>query len=89
MVQQMNQKSKDEASQISDMCSKKDLEPEGHISSNCTRKRERHPTVMVEYGDHELQALLDLEKPKKKKGKGVASKVYVINKEPKRDFSQI
>ncbi len=65
-------------------------EGEGHISSNCTKKRERHHTVVVGYEDHELQALLDLEKPKKKmKGKGVATKGFDVNKKPKRDLSHI
>ena len=40
---------------------------EGHISCNCTRKRERFPMIVVEYDDQELQSLLALEKPKKKK----------------------
>src|SRR6266480_5672777 len=53
---------------------------EGHISSNCTRKRERHHTVVVEYEDHELEALLDLEKPRKKKK---------CNNMEKRDISQV
>jgi len=65
-------------------------EGEGHISISCTKKRERNHTVVVGYEDHELQALLDLEKPKKKmKGKGVATKGFDVNKKPKRDLSHI
>ncbi|MEI4927355.1 hypothetical protein Q8G50_33095, partial [Klebsiella pneumoniae] len=40
---------------------------EGHISSNCPKKRERFPTFQVRYEEHELEELLALERPKKKK----------------------
>jgi hypothetical protein len=40
---------------------------EGHLSRNCSRKRERFPTTMVEYEESELRDLLALEIPKKKK----------------------
>src|SRR3954463_5509066 len=42
-------------------------EEEGHISSNCPKKRERFPTFVVKYEEHELEELLALERPKKKK----------------------
>jgi hypothetical protein len=42
-------------------------EEEGHLSRNCSRKRERFPTTMVEYEELELRGLLALERPKKKK----------------------
>jgi hypothetical protein len=42
-------------------------EEEGHLSKNCSRKRERFPTTMVEYEESELRGLLALERPKKKK----------------------
>ena len=53
---------------------------EGHISSNCTRKRERFPTYVVEYEDHELEDLLALEKPKRKKN---------CNNSKEKDISQV
>src|SRR4051812_25695374 len=40
---------------------------EGHISSNCPKKRERFPTFEVNYEEHELEELLALERPNKKK----------------------
>src|SRR5215216_5788374 len=40
---------------------------EGHISSNCPKKRERFPTYVVKYEEHELEELLALDRPKKKK----------------------
>ena len=52
---------------------------EGHISSNCTRKRERFPTYVVEYEDQQLEDLLALEKPKKKK----------YNNSKEKDLSQV
>src|SRR3954462_10396088 len=42
---------------------------EGHISSKCPKKRERFPTYVVKYEEHELEELLALERPKKKKKK--------------------
>src|SRR3954465_5779605 len=52
---------------------------EGHISSNCPKKRERFPTFVVNYEEHELEALLALEKPKKKKYKEI-SQVWCNNR---------
>jgi hypothetical protein len=40
---------------------------EGHLSRNCSKMRERFPNFVVECEDQELQDLLALEKPKKKK----------------------
>jgi hypothetical protein len=54
-------------------------EEEGHLSSNCSRKRERHPTTVVEYEGNELRDLLALKKPKKKKKKKGNSKVLCFN----------
>ena len=42
-------------------------EEEGHISSNHPKKREIFPTFEVRYEEHELEELLALERPKKKK----------------------
>jgi hypothetical protein len=42
-------------------------EEEGHLSRNCSRKRERFPTTMVEYEENEVRDLLALEISKKKK----------------------
>jgi hypothetical protein len=42
-------------------------EEEGHLSRNCSRKRERFLTTVVEYEESELRSLLALERPKKKK----------------------
>jgi hypothetical protein len=42
-------------------------EEEGHLSRNCSRKRERFPTTMVEYEESEVRDLLALEVTKKKK----------------------
>jgi cellular nucleic acid-binding protein len=52
---------------------------EGHISSNCTRKRERLPTYVVEFEDQELEDLLALGKPKKKKKRRNNSKEKEIS----------
>jgi hypothetical protein len=51
-------------------------EEEGHLSRNCSRKRERFPTAIVEYEEPELRDLLALERPKKKKDN---SKVLCFN----------
>jgi hypothetical protein len=40
---------------------------EEHLSKKCSRKRERFPTFKVEYEDQELEDLLALERPKRKK----------------------
>jgi hypothetical protein len=42
-------------------------EEEGHLSRNCSKKRECFPTTVVEYEDNEVRDLLALEVPKKKK----------------------
>jgi hypothetical protein len=51
-------------------------EEEGHLSRNCSRKRERFPTTKVEYEEKEVRDLLALERPKKKKD---TSKVLCFN----------
>jgi hypothetical protein len=38
-----------------------------HLSRNCSRKRERFPTAIVEYREKEVRELLALERPQKKK----------------------
>jgi hypothetical protein len=43
-------------------------EEEGHLSRNCSKKRER-PSTVVEYQENEVRNLLDLELPTKKKMK--------------------
>jgi hypothetical protein len=48
---------------------------DGHLSRNCSKKRERFPTVVVEYQENEIRDLLALELPTKKKKKHVYSKV--------------
>jgi hypothetical protein len=40
---------------------------EGHLSRNCSRKRERFPTTIVEYEENKVRDLLALERPKNKK----------------------
>jgi hypothetical protein len=42
-------------------------EEERHLPGNCSKKRERFPTTVVEYEENEVRDLLALEKPKKKK----------------------
>jgi hypothetical protein len=42
-------------------------EEEGHLSRNCSRKREDFPTAIVEYEENEVRDLLALERPKRKK----------------------
>jgi hypothetical protein len=51
-------------------------EEEGHLSRNCSRKRERFLTTRVEYEEKEVRDLLALERPKKKKD---TSKVLCFN----------
>jgi hypothetical protein len=46
-----------------------------HLPVNCTKKRERFPTAVVEYQENEVRELLALELPTKKKKKQVYSKV--------------
>jgi hypothetical protein len=50
-----------------------------HLPGNCTKKRERFPTTIVEYQENEIRDLLALERPKKKKKKQVYSKVLCFN----------
>jgi hypothetical protein len=61
-------------------------EEEGHLSRNCSRKREGFPTAIVEYGENEVRDILAREIPKKKKKmikKKDNSKVLCFNcKEP-------
>jgi hypothetical protein len=40
-----------------------------HLPGNCSKKREKFPTTIVEYEDNEIRDLLALELPKKKKKK--------------------
>jgi hypothetical protein len=64
---------------------------EEHLSKNFSRKRERFPTFKVEYEDQELEDLLALERPKKKK-KNKAKEQRVENgstKKRMRDLSHI
>jgi RNase P subunit RPR2 len=42
---------------------------QGHLPGNCSKKRERFPTTVVEYEENEVRDLLALEIPKKKKKK--------------------
>jgi hypothetical protein len=51
-------------------------EEEGQLSRNCSRKRERFPTAIVEYEQKEVRDLLALERPKQKKDN---SKVLCLN----------
>jgi hypothetical protein len=41
-------------------------EEEGHLSRNCSKKRECFPTTVVEYEENEVRDLLALERPKRK-----------------------
>jgi hypothetical protein len=54
-------------------------EEEGHLSRNCSKKRERLPTTMVENEENEVRDLLALERPKKKKRKQDYCKVLCFN----------
>jgi hypothetical protein len=51
-------------------------EEKGHLSRNCSRKQERFPIAIVEYGEMEVRELLAFEGPKKKKDN---SKVLCFN----------
>jgi hypothetical protein len=42
-------------------------EEEGHLSRNCSQKREKFSTTIVEYEENEVRDLLALERPKRKK----------------------
>jgi hypothetical protein len=61
-----------------DVTTKRRLEggKQGRLSRNCSRKRERFPTAIVEYGEMEVRELLALERPKKKKD---TRKVWCFN----------
>jgi hypothetical protein len=54
-------------------------EEEGHLSRNCSRKRERHPTAEVEYKENEVRDLLAFKRPNRKKEKKDNSKVLCLN----------
>jgi hypothetical protein len=60
----MNQQAKDGLSQLP---WKPEEEGKEHLSRYCSRKRERFPTAIVEYGEKEVRELLALEIPQKKK----------------------
>jgi hypothetical protein len=45
-----------------------------YLSINCSKKRERFPTTVVEYEENEVRDLLALEIPKKKKKKKIKEK---------------
>jgi hypothetical protein len=60
----MNRQAKDGSCQL---LGKTQEEGKEHLSRNCSRKRERFPTAIVEIGDMELRDLLALERPQKKK----------------------
>jgi hypothetical protein len=60
----MNQQAKDGPCQL---LGKTQEEGKEHLSRNCSRKRERFPTAIVEYGENEVRELLALERPQKKK----------------------
>jgi hypothetical protein len=72
-VQRMNQQAKDGPCQL---LGKTQQEEKEHLSRNCSRKRERFPTAIVEYGEKEVRELLALERPQKKKDN---SKVMCFN----------
>jgi hypothetical protein len=69
----MNQQAKDRPCQL---LGRTQEEGKEHLSSNRSRKRERFPTAIVEYGEKEVRDLLALEKPKKKKD---TRKVWCFN----------
>ena len=52
---------------------------DGHISSDCSKKRDRFPVFVVKYEEDELRDLLALERPRKK----------YCNKPKDKDISQI
>jgi hypothetical protein len=54
-------------------------EEEGHLSKNCSRKRENLSTTIVEYEENEVRDLLALRRPKKWKKKKGTSKVLCFN----------
>jgi hypothetical protein len=54
-------------------------EEEGHLLRNCSRKRERLPTTVVEYEENEVRDLLALKRPKKKKKKKGNIKMLCFN----------
>jgi hypothetical protein len=60
----MNQQAKDGPCQL---LGKTQEEGKEHLSRNCSRKRERFPTAILEYGEKEVRELLALERPQKKK----------------------
>jgi hypothetical protein len=66
MVQRMNQQVMGTTHNFTTKCCYS-CEEEGHLSRNCSRKRESFPTAVVEYEENEVRDLLALERPKKKK----------------------
>ena len=57
-----------EGTQASNICRDKDHTSKEH-EDQCPKMREKFPTFEVRYEEHELEELLALEKPKKKKDK--------------------
>jgi len=55
-----------EGTQACNICGDKDHTSKEH-EDQCPKKRERFPTFEVSYEEHELEELLALERPKKKK----------------------
>ena len=60
-------------------------EEEGHFSQDCPIKRTRSSAFEIEYDRQELENLLALEEPKKKRKLGINKH----HSEPKRDISQV
>jgi hypothetical protein len=60
-------------------------EKEEHLSRNCSRKRERFPTTVVEYEGNEVRDFLALERPKKKND---TSKVICLNCKKLRHYAK-
>jgi hypothetical protein len=73
MVKRMNQQAKDGPCQL---LGKTQEEGKEHLSRNCSRKRERFPTAIVEYGEKEARELLALARHQEKKDN---SKVLCFN----------
>src|SRR4051812_38245830 len=57
-----------EGTQACNICGDKDHASKEH-EDQCPKERERFPTFEMRYEEHELEELLALEKPKKKKDK--------------------
>jgi hypothetical protein len=50
-----------------------------HLSGNCTKKRERFPTTVVEYQENEIRDLLALEYPQRRRRSRSIAKCCVPN----------